>query len=112
MSEAHELSITVELANQRIGSQEPLLLLDCRNPDEYALVHLPDSVLIPMDELPQRITEIESHRDQEILVYCHMGVRSEMVARWLRDQGFSKAQTMIGGIEAWAVQIDNSLPRY
>ena len=112
MSEEPELSVTVEQANERIRSQEQLLLLDCRNPDEYALVHLPDSLLIPMDELPQRINEIEEHRDQAILVYCHMGVRSEMVARWLRDQGFSKAQTMTGGIEAWAVQIDNSLARY
>jgi rhodanese-related sulfurtransferase len=89
-----------------------LILLDCREPREYELVHLADATLLPMDELPARIDEVEPHRAKEIVVYCHLGIRSLQVATWLREQGFSRAKSMIGGIEQWTQEIDPTLARY
>lgn len=89
-----------------------VLLLDCRRQDEYDFVHIEGATLVPMDELAQRCSEIDQHRDKRIVVYCHAGVRSQMVAQWLRAEGFGSAQTMAGGIDDWSVRIDPSLPRY
>ena len=88
------------------------LLLDCRTPEEFELARLETATLIPMDELPARINELQEHRDKQVLVFCHAGVRSAMVARWLRENGFPRAQSIAGGIEAWSLQIDPSVPRY
>ncbi len=65
-----------------------------------------------MDELPARIDELEPHRTKEIIVYCHLGIRSLQVATWLREQGFSQSKSLIGGIEQWAQEIDPTLARY
>ena len=88
------------------------LLLDCREQDEYDLVHVADSTLLPMSELARRVDELAPHRDREILVLCHHGMRSLQVATWLREQGFAEARSIAGGIDAWSCQIDSSLPRY
>jgi len=65
-----------------------------------------------MSEIQNRLAELETHRDDDIVIHCHHGGRSLRVANWLRQQGFSKAQSMAGGIDQWAVEIDPSLPRY
>ncbi len=88
------------------------LLLDCRTTDEYAVAHIDGSRLIPMQELPARLAELESWRDKPIVVHCHHGMRSLKVAQWLREQGFSFAQSMTGGIDAWSTEIDPAVPRY
>jgi rhodanese-related sulfurtransferase len=88
------------------------LLLDCRTPDEHALARIDGAVLIPMQDLPGRIGEIATFRDQRIIVHCHHGMRSLRVAQWLRDQGFGRVTSMAGGIDAWSGQIDPSVPRY
>ena len=91
---------------------ESLLLLDVRTPQEHDTANLPDAVLLPMQEIVERAGELEPHRDRRVVVFCHHGGRSERVAHWLRQQGFAKAQNMLGGIDAWAIQIDPTLPRY
>ena len=88
------------------------LLLDCREQDEYDLVHLPQATLLPMSQLASRVDELDPYREQEILVLCHHGMRSLQVATWLREQGFSNARSVAGGIDAWACQVDTSLVRY
>jgi rhodanese-related sulfurtransferase len=93
-------------------SGEEVLLLDCREPDEYALVNIAGATLIPMSELASRVEELNPWRDRRIAVYCHHGSRSLRVANWLRGQGFEQAQSMAGGIDAWAVEIEPSLARY
>ena len=89
-----------------------MLLLDCRRHDEYELVHIDGCKLIPMEEIHERVDELNEHRTQRVVVYCHLGGRSLRVAHWLRQQGFTQAQSMSGGVDAWAEQIDKSLPRY
>ena len=59
-----------------------------------------------------RVGELESFKSKEVVVHCHHGGRSLKVANWLRQQGFSKAQSMAGGIDEWAAEIDKSLTRY
>lgn len=91
---------------------EPFLLLDCREPEEHATARIPGAVLVPMAEIPERLAVLEPYRDRRIVVHCHHGGRSLRVTRWLRAQGFAGAQNMAGGIEAWALEIDPTTPRY
>jgi len=91
---------------------DDFLLLDCREPDEHALVRIAGAVLLPLGELPERLSELEPQRGRRIVVHCHHGGRSLRAAKWLRANGFSQAQSLAGGIDAWAEQIDPSLPRY
>ena len=112
MSENLPLRVSVQEVHQLLSSEEQILLLDCRQQEEHDLVRLSDSTLIPMDALPNRVDELRNQMEKRIVVYCHMGVRSEMVCQWLRDQGFPNVQTMTGGIDAWALTIDTTLPRY
>jgi rhodanese-related sulfurtransferase len=97
---------------QWLDEQADFLLLDCREQDEYALARIPQAVLLPMSQLVQRVGELEPHRGRRIVVHCHHGGRSLRVAQWLRQQGFDQAQSMAGGIDRWAQQIDRSVPRY
>lgn len=96
----------------RLDGNESFLLLDCREADEYAQVRIEGSRLLPMSELAERARELDQYRDSPIVVYCHVGGRSLQVVAWLRKQGFRHAQSMAGGIDAWAQDIDPSLARY
>ena len=97
---------------QLLDSGTDFLLLDCREPHEYEICRLEGSTLIPMREIPDRVAELAGFQDKPIVVQCHHGVRSLRVAHWLRDQGFETAQSMQGGIEAWSLEVDPSIPRY
>jgi len=88
------------------------LLLDCRTPEEHATAKIAGSMLLPMQELPARVSEIAAWKEQPIIVHCHRGMRSLRVAEWLREQGFSLAQSMQGGIDAWSTDVDPTVPRY
>lgn len=91
---------------------EEWLLVDCREPDEHATANISGAQLIPMSQLPERLSEIEEFRERPLIVHCHHGGRSLRVARWLREQGFAQAQSMAGGIDEWSREIDTSVPRY
>jgi rhodanese-related sulfurtransferase len=95
-----------------LDGKADFLFLDCREADEHAAVHIAEAVLLPMSELTDRASELEPHKNRRIVVHCHHGGRSLRVAKWLRQQGFAGAQSMKGGIDQWAVEIDPSLPRY
>lgn len=106
------VEIDVHAVQQLRSSDEDFLLLDCREIEEWQTVKLDGATLIPMGSMPARIGELEPYRDKRIVVYCHHGGRSLQVTRWLRQQGFDQAQNMRGGIDAWSLKIDPSLPRY
>ena len=106
------LEIGVEACRDAAWLRGECLLLDCRTPEEHATARIPGSLLIPMQELPERIAEIEAWRHKPVIVHCHHGMRSLTVARWLRAGGFAGARSMRGGIDAWSMQIDPSIPRY
>jgi adenylyltransferase/sulfurtransferase len=100
-----------ELA-EKLRSPKPPRLLDVRDPDEHELVALPDSTLIPLGELPQRVDEIDSWKEDEIVVYCHHGIRSLHAIAQLRKFGFSNLHNLAGGIDRWAMDVNPALPRY
>ena len=106
-----DLEITVEQAHTLLTAATPPLLLDVREPLEYQLAHIEQSTLMPMGEVPSRAHQ-ELDDEANILVLCHHGARSLSVAAWLRQQGFAKAQSVAGGIDAWSRQIDSHVPRY
>jgi adenylyltransferase/sulfurtransferase len=94
------------------AAREPLVLLDCREAEERAMCTIEGSTWIAMGELPERLGELAGQEEGRIVVYCHLGGRSLRVAHWLRQQGFRHAQSMAGGINAWAVEIEPAMARY
>ena len=85
-------------------------LLDVREPYEYELCHLPGSKLIPMGDLERRVGELSPA--DEIVVYCHVGVRSARAVKLLSAHAFDRARNLMGGIRAWADSVDPSMPVY
>ena len=89
--------------------QEPMLL-DVREPWEYALCHIAGSVLMPMRTLPTRLNELDAAAD--IVVICHHGVRSLQVGAFLERQGFSAIYNLSGGVDAWANDVEPAMDKY
>lgn len=106
------LEIDVVAVKELLDRKANLLVVDCREQDEHTYCQIEGSLLIPMNETPDRISEIESFRELPIVVYCHLGIRSFQVVSWLRMQGFANSQSMAGGIEAWSLRVDETMPRY
>jgi rhodanese-related sulfurtransferase len=108
-----DLEITPKEVKRRLDSGEALLLLDVREPLEYATSSLSSAELIPMNTVPGRLREIERFAGNRlVVVYCHHGTRSLSVVHWLREQGVENCQSMEGGIERWSIEIDPNVPRY
>jgi adenylyltransferase/sulfurtransferase len=105
-----QFDTTARQLKAAIDSGKRLVLLDVREPYEYSLCHLESSTLIPVEELPTRLGEL--NRDSEIVVYCHVGIRSTGAVRLLKQAGFANVRNLQGGIDEWARQIDNNMPRY
>jgi rhodanese-related sulfurtransferase len=95
-----------------LDAGEPVYLLDVRQPEEYAICRLPDGVLIPLGELPRRVEEVTPPEGAAVVVYCHHGVRSLSGAVMLERAGFTDVASLAGGIEAWSVFVDPTVPRY
>jgi adenylyltransferase/sulfurtransferase len=93
----------------RLDRRDPLVLLDVREDWESALCRLENATHIPIEEIEFRTTELDPA--DEIVVYCHHGVRSAAVANFLRQQGF-KAVNLAGGLDSWASSIDRTMKRY
>jgi molybdopterin/thiamine biosynthesis adenylyltransferase/rhodanese-related sulfurtransferase/molybdopterin converting factor small subunit len=87
-----------------------LVVIDVREPHEYEITHIDGALLIPLGQLPDRLGELDGHR--EIVTHCHHGARSLKALEILKAAGFSKVRSLRGGIDAWAVNVDPSLPRY
>jgi rhodanese-related sulfurtransferase len=95
---------------QLLDAGEPLVLLDVREPEEVALGRIAGALHIPMGDIPGRLHELDP--DADIVVYCHHGIRSASVVAFLRQREFTSVANLSGGIDAWALTIDPTLPRY
>ena len=104
----YEISPTEAAALLKSGAAR---LIDVREPWEVEAARIDGSVLMPMGEVPAR-AHVELDPDERLLVVCHHGQRSLNVAAWLRNQGFEQAQSVAGGIDAWAALVDASVGRY
>ncbi len=103
--------ITVQELKLILDKKEPFLLIDVREKFEKDLVDI-GGTLIPMGQLADRIPEIESHKDQHVVIYCRSGARSAEACRMLQSRGFQNVKNLKGGILKWADDIDPSLPKY
>ena len=107
---APEWQITpTELVAKRASGWNPLVV-DVREPHEWEIVNLPDSVLIPVGDVPARMHELDMSRD--IVLVCRTGVRSARALEQLRSAGFDRLKNLTGGIHAWADEVDPSVPKY
>jgi rhodanese-related sulfurtransferase len=95
----------------QILSEKGARLVDVREPWEFATARIDGSQLIPLGEVPTRAQK-ELDIDERLIVVCHHGVRSLNATAWLRRQGFEKAQSLRGGIDAWSTEVDPNVPRY
>jgi rhodanese-related sulfurtransferase len=103
-------TITVRDLKTRMDKGDPIYLLDVREPHEYSLAKIEGSALIPLGQLPHSLNQLDPNA--EIVAYCHKGMRSADAVGFLLQQGFSNVKNLIGGIEAWSIEIDPSVPRY
>lgn len=87
-----------------------LQLIDVRTPQEWELARLPGATLVPLAQLASRLGEFDPA--VPTVVYCHVGGRSAAAVRFLRGQGFDRIANLSGGIEAWSLRVDPSVPRY
>jgi adenylyltransferase/sulfurtransferase len=108
MHGAPEISVDELKAKRERG--EKFTLVDVREPREWAVSDLPDSVKIPLGSLPQSLDKLTP--EDEIIVYCRSGARSANAVHFLMSRGYANAKNLVGGINRWAERIDPSLPRY
>jgi adenylyltransferase/sulfurtransferase len=109
-AEAPIPTMTVHDLKRKIDSGERFVLVDVREPFEYDIARIPGSKLIPLGELHSRMSELDSADD--IVLHCKMGGRSGKALKLLSEAGFTKLTNVAGGIEAWADEIDPSVPKY
>jgi len=105
-----DLEITPRQVKDRLERGEKLLLIDVREPHEHALCRIDGAVLIPMGAIPANLQKLDT--DEDVICFCHHGMRSLDVANWLRQQGVTSAKSMAGGIDRWSTEIDPQVPRY
>jgi adenylyltransferase/sulfurtransferase len=104
------MEISPESLHERMQRGADLLLLDVREPMEFAIARIEGSVLIPLRSLEGRVQELESGKD--IITICHHGVRSLRAVHMLRRAGVRRVKSLAGGVAAWSERIDRSMPRY
>lgn len=99
-------TISVAELKAKLAANEDFLLLDVRQPEEYAESNL-DGLLIPLAELPQRVSELDPHK--QTIVHCKAGGRSAKAVEYLESQGFVDVYNLTGGILAWQeLQLENN----
>ncbi len=97
---------------QRLDTGKSIVILDVREPHELEICQLANTVHIPLGALKDRLGELESYKDQEIVVYCRSGGRSQRAASFLMSSGFKSVFNLSGGILAWADDVDGTVVRY
>ena len=103
-----EITVTEVHAMREKG--DPFTLLDIREQWENDLVTIDGSHFVAMEEVPSKLSDFDT--DKPMVIYCHTGVRSAAVTSYFLEQGFLDVKSMTGGIHAWALQIDTTLPIY
>jgi adenylyltransferase/sulfurtransferase len=104
---------SVEQLKARIDRHDPIWILDVREPREFDICRIPGSTLIPLGELPKRLSEIPQGPDApDVIVHCKMGGRSAKAVALLKEKGFTRVSNLAGGILAWIDRVDPTQPKY
>lgn len=107
-----EPNISARELAEKLDRKDSLVILDVREPFEYQIAKIPHSILIPMGEIPNRLAELEPYKNQEMIVHCHHGGRSQRVIDFLNQKGFKKLRNLTGGIHSWSLEVDPKVARY
>ena len=102
--------ITPQELKARLERGEPLILLDVRQDWETKLCRLESATHIPIEEIEYRTEELNP--EDEIVVFCHQGIRSAAVSEYLRQLGFANVKNLTGGLDLWARTVDPTMRRY
>jgi adenylyltransferase/sulfurtransferase len=105
-----DFEMTVDDLKRRLDDGQEITVLDVRTPQEYEIAKIEGSVLIPLQELQDRLGELDPA--DTIVAHCHHGMRSAKAVQLLRQMGFKRAINLAGGIDAWSEEIDPKVPRY
>jgi rhodanese-related sulfurtransferase len=99
-------------AKLRLATPQPPRLIDVREADEYEIARIPGAELLPLSQWPALAAEKLTDPNEALLIQCHHGGRSARAAEFLLRNGFTDVTNIAGGIDAWSVEIDPSIPRY
>ncbi|MCP5463974.1 MAG: rhodanese [Deltaproteobacteria bacterium] len=106
-----EILVTELDRKQKAG--DDFVLVDCREQDEHAYCRIQGATLIPLSLWTQEaLSQLDHHKNKEIVIYCHHGMRSWQAGSFLEQHGFSNVKNLSGGIEAWSLEIDPKVKRY
>ncbi len=106
-------ALTPTELDARMKRGEPLLLIDCRENDEWEICRIPGAKLVPLSKFAELIgPQLPSRDDIPIVIYCHHGMRSARAANYLAGRGVAGLLNLTGGIEAWAKDVDPTMRRY
>lgn len=103
--------ITVEELKAKRDAGEGFRLIDVREPHEYHHAKIQGAELKPLGQIPLWAREL-ADKDEEIVLHCHHGMRSDRACQFLAAQGFTNLKNLLGGIDEWSLKVDSSVPRY
>ena len=107
------LEIEPHKAQAQLRDEGSAVLVDVREPEEFAVARIEGSQLIPMQSIPAELQKLEALADESaLLLLCHHGVRSLQVAAWMRGHGIENCFSVAGGIDRWSREVDATIPRY
>ena len=109
---SHTFEINVTLSQALLRSENPPLLIDCREINEYTHCRIDGATLVPLSDFMGAAEAEFSSSEVPAIIYCHHGVRSLNAVFYLREQGFTHTYSMAGGIDQWSLSIDSEVPRY
>lgn len=108
-----EYEISARKVKELLDSGAAVKLIDVREPRDFQRCQIEGSKLIPGGSMPEHLWQVKRWaKDAKLILICHDGMRSLNVAAWLREQGIANCVSMAGGIDAWSILIDPSVPRY
>jgi len=105
-----EFEITPADLKTKMDRGDQFVLIDVREPEEYAICRIPGSRLIPRNTLPERLHELSTA--EEIVVHCKSGVRSGLAVEFLKQAGYRRVKNLVGGILRWSDDVDPAVPKY
>ena len=105
-----QLEITPAEVKVRLDRGENVVFVDVREPWEFQICRIEGAQLVPLGTLAASLNKLPE--EDEVICYCHHGMRSLDAAAWLRFQGFERAKSLAGGIERWSLEVDSKVPRY
>lgn len=103
--------VTAQELAERLKDERGLRLVDVREKQEWDLCRIPEAELLPLSQFAGTAMEI-LNPEEEIVVYCHHGMRSERAGLFLEQNGYANVSNLIGGIDAWSLQVDSTVQRY